>query len=77
MVQYQYENRNVTMGLLVDEVLEVLSVEPNQIEPPPTFASGSVGLGFILGVAMVDTRLIFLLDIGNVLSQNNSQGDNN
>ena len=72
VVKYTFDDRNINVGFLVDEVLEVLSVSSAQIEPPPAFGSGSLGTSFILGVAMVDERLIFLLDMGKVLQKNES-----
>jgi len=68
VVQFKAENRDLTMGILVDEVLEVLDISGDQIEPPPDFGSGSLDTDFILGVGKSDKRVIFLLDIGRVLS---------
>jgi purine-binding chemotaxis protein CheW len=68
VVQYTSHGRNMTMGLLVDQVLEVLSIEGSQIEPPPEFGGTQVRNDFILGVGKSDKRVIFLLDIGRVLS---------
>jgi purine-binding chemotaxis protein CheW len=68
VVQYSLHGRNMTMGLLVDQVLEVLSIEGNQIEPPPEFGNSHVDNDFILGIGKAEKRVIFLLDIGRVLS---------
>lgn len=68
VVQYSLEGQPVTMGLLVDEVMEVLDIRADHIEPPPAFGRGSSETDFILGVGKADKRVIFLLDIGNVLS---------
>jgi len=68
VVQYNLHGRNMTMGLLVDQVLEVLSIEGTAIEPPPEFGGTQVRNDFILGVGKADKRVIFLLDIGRVLS---------
>jgi len=56
------------MGILVDQVLEVLPLEATQIEPPPAFGTAELDSGFILGVGKAEKRVIFLLDIGKVLS---------
>ncbi len=61
-------DRAQTMGILVDQVLEVLSIEAGQIEPPPHLGGGTTAADFILGVGKSDRRVIFLLDIGKVLS---------
>lgn len=56
----------VTMGLLVDEVSEVLNVPKEQIEPPPAFGPG-VDTGFILGMGKVGQKVVMLLDVDRVL----------
>jgi len=68
VVQYAFEGKPLTMGLLVDQVLEVRSIGARQIEPPPHFGTGAYEADFFLGVGMSDKRVIFLLDIGRVLS---------
>ena len=69
VVQYsQPEHGELTMGILVDEVLEVLSIASEQIAPPPNFGSGALDTEFILGVGKADKRVIFLVDIGRVLT---------
>jgi purine-binding chemotaxis protein CheW len=68
VVQCAIGGRELTMGILVDQVLEVLPLEASQIEPPPSFGTAEVDAGFILGVGKAEKRVIFLLDIGKVLS---------
>jgi purine-binding chemotaxis protein CheW len=68
VVQYQAAGHDYTMGILVDEVLEVLSIGPDQIEARPDFGTDAVNTDFILGIGKAEKRVIFLLDIGKVLS---------
>jgi purine-binding chemotaxis protein CheW len=68
VVQYASAGRDVTMGILVDQVLEVLSIDGAHIEPPPSFGGGAGEADFLLGVGKAAERVIFLLDIGRVLS---------
>jgi purine-binding chemotaxis protein CheW len=68
VVQCQAADRTLTMGVLVDQVLEVLSIDGAQIEPPPSFGAAAIDTEFILGVGKADKRVVFLLDIGRVLS---------
>lgn len=69
VVQFSLEGgRPLTMGILVDQVLEVLSIDGAQIEPPPALGSASLDSEFILGVGKHDKRIVFLLDIAKVLS---------
>ncbi len=68
VVQCQLADKQLTMGILVDQVLEVLSIDGSHIEPPPSFGTFSIDTDFILGVGKADKRVIFLLDIDKVLS---------
>lgn len=56
------------IGILVDEVLEVISVDESQIEPRPTFGMSTRDTEFLLGIGKVDKRVVFLLDITEVLT---------
>lgn len=67
VVQHVSAMGTTIMGVLVDEVLEVLDIRAAQIEPPPSFGSQSTDSDFILGVGKSDKRVIFLLDIDAVL----------
>jgi purine-binding chemotaxis protein CheW len=68
VVQYALRGNSMTMGLLVDQVLEVLSIDGSQIEPPPEFGGMQANNDFIRGIGKSEKRVIFLLDIGRVLS---------
>lgn len=68
VVQYSTPSREVTMGILVDEVVEVIDVLADGIEPAPNFGDSMIETDFILGVGKAEERVIFLLDIGRVLS---------
>lgn len=68
VVRYEMADKDVVMGIIVDEVLEVLNIASEQIEPPPEFGAGAFDTEFILGVGKTDRGVIFLLDIGKVLS---------
>jgi len=62
------EVRNITLGLIVDEVPEVIKISEEKIEPPPEIIQSEVNRDYIKGVAKLDERLIILLDLKNVLS---------
>jgi purine-binding chemotaxis protein CheW len=74
VVQFACGGRTLTMGVLVDEVLEVLSIEGAHIEPPPPVGSSAEDLEFILGIGKVEKRVIFLLDVGRLLSPAEADG---
>lgn len=61
--------KNLTMGLIIDEVKEVLDIGPGQIEETPSFGA-SVDTAFLLGIGKVGDNVKMLLDIDKVLSGN-------
>ncbi|MBI5507759.1 MAG: purine-binding chemotaxis protein CheW [Deltaproteobacteria bacterium] len=68
VVQYEADGEELTMGILVDEVLEVSSIAAENIEPPPDFGAGAIDTAFILGVGKAAKQVVLLLDISGVLS---------
>ena len=73
VVQCVLGAQEITIGILVDQVLEVLNIGAKQIKPPPNFGSGAIDTDFILGVGKADRRVIFLLDISRVLTDEEMQ----
>ncbi len=67
VVEVRRADSSVTMGIIVDEVCEVLDVAGDQIEAPPEFG-GVVDTSFILGMGKVDERVVMLMDVDKVLS---------
>lgn len=63
----QQAGANAVLGVVVDQVREVLEVPPEDIEPPPAFGS-QIRLDFILGVGKVKGQFILLLDVNRVFS---------
>jgi purine-binding chemotaxis protein CheW len=57
----------VELGVMVDNVSEVLSIAGGEIEPAPAFGN-DLRAEFIAGVAKVGDRFVILLDVGKVLS---------
>lgn len=57
----------LTMGLVIDEVSEVLDLSKEQLEPTPTFGA-DIDTGFILGLGKIDDRVIMLLDVDKILT---------
>ncbi|MDA8100103.1 MAG: chemotaxis protein CheW [Nitrospiraceae bacterium] len=56
------------LGLVVDEVQEVLPVPPERIDRAPDAARGR-SADYLAGVAKLDDRLIILLEITRILSR--------
>lgn len=67
VVQIKRENRQVIMGLIVDDVSEVIDIEADAIEPAPEFGA-NVNTDFIMGVGKVVHKVVILLDVDKVLS---------
>lgn len=67
VVQVQHQDTQITMGIVVDEVSEVLNIAEGQIEPPPNFGGGMEEADFITGMGKLDSKVVILLDIDRVL----------
>jgi len=59
--------RGIQMGIVVDRVSEVVTVTPDEIEPPPSFGF-DVPTDFLLGLGKSHGRVRMLLDIDHVLT---------
>ena len=67
VVQVSAKSGDITMGIIVDEVSEVLDVKTEQLEPPPSFGA-SVDTDFILGMGKANGKVTILLDIVKVMA---------
>jgi purine-binding chemotaxis protein CheW len=56
------------VGMLVDEVPQILKVPVENIKPFPEFVQSEVKKDYIKGVAQLQNRLIILLDLEKILS---------
>lgn len=57
---------DITIGLVVDSVSEVLNIKHEDIEDTPTFGT-TLDTDYIFGMAKIDSRVKILLDIDTVL----------
>lgn len=57
-----------TVGIIVDEVSEVLRLPMESIEPPPV-AIGGITAEYLTGVGKLDERLLILLDMDKILTE--------
>ena len=55
-----------TIGCIVDAVTQVIRIAPEQIQPTPEMVNME-GAGYLYGFAKIDSRLVILLDIGELL----------
>lgn len=60
--------QEMLMGIIVDTVSEVLEISDADTEPPPIFGS-RIKTDFILSMGKIKEKVIILLDIDKILSQ--------
>ena len=54
------------IGILTEEVLVVLAVAPDEIEPPPSFGA-RVSMDHVCGMAKIDGEFVPILDVSRLL----------
>lgn len=57
------------VGLVVDGVSDVITLEAEQIRPAPDVAAGSLDTRFITGLGAVEERLLILVDIEGLVGK--------
>jgi purine-binding chemotaxis protein CheW len=62
------EVAGTVVGLAVDSVVDVVSFGERDVQPPPANLSAQVRAEFIAGLAEVSGRLVILLDLDKVLT---------
>jgi purine-binding chemotaxis protein CheW len=67
VVQISTQDNVVVMGIIIDEVKEVLDIKADDIENTPSFGS-NISTDFILGMGKVNGSVKILLDIDKILS---------
>lgn len=55
------------LGLVVDDVTEVITVPVKDIKPPPQVASG-IGAEYLVGVCLVKENMIMMLNLDRIMS---------
>ncbi|GMW01770.1 MAG: hypothetical protein AMXMBFR84_29070 [Candidatus Hydrogenedentota bacterium] len=60
------EDEIFTMGLLVDDVSEVVDIGADAIEPPPNLGAG-VETNLLRGMGKIGERVVMLLDVSRIL----------
>jgi len=67
LVEVEVHDEAQTIGMLVDEVDEILEIPESNIQPPPDFGT-DIRTDFIQAMARVGDEFIILLEINRVLS---------
>src|SRR5438034_1023956 len=73
VVQVKSGSTSLLMGIVVDEVSEVLTMAPGDIEDTPDFGA-NVETSYILGMAKIKGKVKILLDIDEVLTSQEIHG---
>jgi purine-binding chemotaxis protein CheW len=67
VMELDFNGETVHIGTIVDEVLSVVKIKQDQIDPPPDIGN-KYQSEFIFGMAKVSEEFIMLLDMQKVLS---------
>jgi purine-binding chemotaxis protein CheW len=67
ILEVDYAGDLVELGIIVDNVSEVLEIGPSDIEPAPSFGS-TLRSEFLAGVGKVGGKFVILLDVNHVLA---------
>ena len=59
------EDRERTMGIVVDAVSDVYNISTDEMKPAPDF--GGIDVEFVKGLATVDEQMVIILDIDKLL----------
>jgi len=62
------EINNSLFGLKIDEVIEIIRVDGENIKKAPSIISEKIHADYLKGVVILDERLIILLDLSKMLS---------
>jgi purine-binding chemotaxis protein CheW len=73
VVRVQSANHDITLGMIVDSVEEVINLNESEIEETPEFGA-QVDTGYLMGMAKVKNVIKTLLDIDKVVSPENLRG---
>ncbi|NLL70776.1 MAG: purine-binding chemotaxis protein CheW [Epulopiscium sp.] len=66
-------SNEMMVGFMVDSVTEIVQIEEEQIDPPPKLITG-IHSKYIGGVAKLQDRMVILLDIDLILSEEEQKG---
>jgi purine-binding chemotaxis protein CheW len=67
LVEVSHDDDGQTVGMMVDEVNEILEINESHTQPPPDFGS-DLPTDFIRAMGRVDEKFMILLDVNHVLS---------
>ena len=72
VVRLEQKDTEITQGIIVDEVSEVMDIEESQVELSPSFGN-DVNLEFIKGVGKIQEKVVILLDVNKILNDSETE----
>ncbi|WP_292486871.1 chemotaxis protein CheW [Methanohalobium sp.] len=57
------------VGMVVDSVSEILSIQESNIEPAPDIIASKINADYLKGVGKLENRLLILLDLEKILTE--------
>jgi purine-binding chemotaxis protein CheW len=73
VLQIETETSHREVGIVVDAVSDVYTLDPGQVKPSPDMG-GKVNTAYIRGLAKIEEKMVILLDMGKLLSQEDFSG---
>jgi len=67
IVEVNLDGDELLIGIMTDDVSQVLDLLPSEIEPAPSFGL-QIRVDYLLGIGKVDKKFVLILDIDRVLS---------
>lgn len=61
------------VGLVVDEMTEVITVPVKNLKPPPVTAARGIGAEYLIGVCLVGDEMVMLLSLDTLFSHQESR----
>ena len=68
VVQINIKGEDSTIGIIVDEVSEVINISRENIQPPPSVGM-TVDTSIITGLGKTDENVIMLLDVNSIFNK--------
>ena len=70
IIMYEDGNNNL-LGVQVDQVLGVLKIATENIKSTPKAVTSKIASDYILGVAVIDNRVILIINLPKILNHEN------
>jgi len=68
IVKVASDEHERVLGLVVDGVSEVYTIEPGALQPPPNMGQ-AISTDFIKGLTTIDDKMVILLDVFRLINQ--------